>query len=422
MFDRAVHSSTEDAFRGDPHPASSSSLRRHRVSLGQNIQRGVYIAVMPDAAFRAIPFPDIERQRFDDMPAIIATLAGRIESVDDLKHLSVPGALVSQHGSKRAHADVGDCPCEAMIGNHASDVQVLNGDKVEAAHQACRKLVQEVLPLISDMLLESGDLDADSFPSSTSLTPSCHDPLQPSQFTKRSIKEPRVADHLAIGQCGNAVNTKINSYGATSFGQRFSRLVEAKRDEVSPGRFLGYRHRRGAASERSAPANAKMPETCNAQVSIRGVPFERATGIFGGLPAALLLKVRIPIYLIEKGAEGRLKMAEGLLDRNAGDLVEPGEIRSLFEISEHRRGLDIIDAHLILEPRINANAKHPVVDKAAGTEDTGEHRSLLFARVKTESVSKFHIHNIRLVTYECQPFGKGKGAALPRRIYYDHVA
>lgn len=65
----------------------------------------------------------------------------------------------------------------------------------------------------------------------------------------------------------------------------------------------------------------------------------------------------------EVAAEGGLQMAQSLLHRDAGHLIEPSVLRCLFERRQGRRGLVVTDPFLPQHPRVRAQAEHVVVSE-----------------------------------------------------------
>lgn len=414
MFDRVVHSSTGFAAAGSaPLSSYDPSLCSHRLSGGQDVHRGVHVTVMPCTAFGAIPLSDVQGQIINDMPAVETPLAGWEEAVHDFYFLAVPGALVINHAPEFTHADIGNCPGKTMVCQHPADVEIFDGDYIEAPHKTRRQLVQEIHSCIRDMLLKKSNPEANTLPPSTALLSSSHDTLESFQFAERTIKPARIVDLLSRGQSCEAADAEVDADFLSGLRQFLDLFVEAERNEIAPRRFLAYRNRRGFASERPAPTNLEPAETGDIQITIVCVPFEGTAGILCGLRPSLFLERRISAELIEEPSKGSLKVTKRLLDRNAGYIIQPSRILLLLHICEHGRGLTISYAFLFLIPGINAKAEKIVVDEAAGAEYAGKHGDLGFRGINAESAVQLHKIIYNIVTSTCQTLHQRKDGAPP---------
>jgi hypothetical protein len=84
--------------------------------------------------------------------------------------------------------------------------------------------------------------------------------------------------------------------------------------------------------------------------------------------------------------EARLEMAEGLLEWDGGDVVEPGPVRVLFERGQRGGGLHVADAFLPLVPGVGAQSQRPVVHEPGTPERAGEQHGLLGCGVEPVAI------------------------------------
>lgn len=418
MFNRLVHSSTRNAVtRAAPSPADFLSLRiGYGMSFRIYILCGVFISIMPHAAFGAIPFSDSQGQSFNDMPAVITPFRRGEEAVHHTQFLPVPGTFVGQHAAKSAHANIGKRTGKAMILHHAVNVQVLDGDKIKTPYQVRSDLVQIIRSTVSDVLLNAGNVQSCLLPSTASLGPAGKRLLSLSQFAQGLAEISHVGYVLPIGQRGKAIDAEINADALAGLRQGLNFFIKTERDEVFPGRFLDYRYRRGFTLKRPAPMDIKPAKTSNTKVAIVTIPLEGAAGVFSRLLTPLLFENWIFIFPVKKPTEGSLQMPEGLLNGDARCFVQPSCSFFLFQRSKQRRCFMVADALMFLEPCIDAKAEKIIVDKAARAKDAGRHGGLLFRWVKTIAVSDFHIYNLQHVTGIVKPYNKERsGVPLPAK-------
>ena len=97
-------------------------------------------------------------------------------------------------------------------------------------------------------------------------------------------------------------------------------------------------------------------------------------------------------------SEGGLKVAKRLLNRNAGNLIQPRKLFGLFKRRQHGRCFVVSDFFFSFKPSVSALAKHVVVCKASAPERPSKGNLLLRGWEKPERVGalNFHVsHHIR---------------------------
>ena len=416
---KLVHVSTECA-TGSRSSLSSylSSTRSHRVSLGHvYVFCCVLVSVVMCAAFGAVPFTNIERQVFNDVPTPRAQFTGREEAVNQLFGLSVPFAFVVNYLPKSPHANIENCAGETMVGGHASHVQIFNADHVEPPHKVSGKLVKSVGPAVSDVLMQASNFHALSLPSSTTPFASSKNALQSSQLGEITPKVARVCNAFTVRQGSKTAYPQVNTNRLPGLRQLFDFFIEAKSDKVPPGRFLDYRNRRGGTVEASAPLNVEATEAGNGEVLVDGTPLEGALGVLCGLPIALLLEGGILAELGPKSKECTLEMSERLLSRNTGHFIEPFGFLLFLQSGEHSGRLVVVNPLLFRSPCLGTNVQSPVIHVSAATEDAGKLLHLGAGWIEAISESCFHTISIHYVSDVVNTyFKKGEAAVPPLRL------
>jgi hypothetical protein len=381
------------------------------MSCRQNVYCRVFIPVVMGLALWAIPFSNGQGQTFGNESADVATFGTGEETVNDLQFLPVPHALVLCHTPERGHARIADGPCQAVIGNHAPDVQVFNGEYIEAANEGSRQLVKIVFATVGDMRLQSGYLDALTIPSTASFVPTGKNPLQPLQLGRIVAEMFRVCDSLPGGQCCQPVYSEVYTHNFSGLGDGVHLFVEAKRHEVTTGTVLGYRNRAGHACERPRPVNVHPANAGDVQVPIHGVPLESTPSVFSGLTTVLSLEGRIRTSLLEEILERSLKVTKGLLLRNAGCFSQPSNVFGVAVLCPLRTTGIVVDGLSAFEG-IGAETECPVVGMADATEDTGKFTRLGRCRIHAKSISHIHKNRLLYVRLVSQQ-QKERGTAIP---------
>jgi len=345
-------------------------------------------------ALRAIPFSNGQGQTLGHESTDVAAFAGRKETVNDLQFLSVPRAFVFYHAPERGQADIADGPRQTVIRYHAPDVQVFNGEYIEAANKGSRPFIKIVFATVGDMCMQSGYLDALTIPSPTSFVSTGKNPLQPLQLGRIVAEMFRICDSLPGGQCCQPVYSEVYTHNFAGLGDGIHLFVEAKRHEVTTGTVLGYRNRAGDACERPRPVNVHPANARDVQVPIHGVPLECTPSVFSGLTTVLSLEGRIRTSLLEEILERGLKMPKRLLLWNTGGLLQPRKVFGIAVLCPRRTTGIVVDGLSTFEG-IGAETECPVVGMADATEDTGKFTLLRRCRIHAKSIS--HLHKNRLL-------------------------
>ena len=114
---------------------------------------------------RAYPFP--HRQILCTRPLSTtggAELTGRKEPVYRDYLFPVPCCLILQLPPKFTPTCVGDCFRQLMVFDHVGRSQILNRNQIIVPHKAGRQFMENILPLVGDMLVQSCHLKSCFFP------------------------------------------------------------------------------------------------------------------------------------------------------------------------------------------------------------------------------------------------------------------
>lgn len=394
---RVVHGSTDAAStRLGAFRSHMSSPCSHGVSRRQNVQRRVFVAVVVCVALWAVPLAHGQRQRFEDVSASVAAFAGWEESVYPLERLPVPFAFVLEHLSNGAKGSVREASGQAVIADHASDVEVFNTDHIEVTHECCREFVQVICPGISDACVKLGDSQASTCSSLATLGPSCQDSLGPGELLLQSFAMPHVWDSGPVREGREATDAKIDTDGFPSFRQLLDLLIKNKGYEVSTRTVLGYRGRGRRACECSGPADLEPAELGKSQIAVLSIPLEGGPGVLGSLFAVFLLEAGVSSPFFEEVLKGCLKVAKGLLGRHARDISEPGMIVSLLQSGQCSRRSMIANGFAIAVT-VGSQAQSPVVDISATSENLVKQNLLLGCGITAEPVPELHMIRIARV-------------------------
>jgi hypothetical protein len=387
------------------------SLRRF------NILCCIFVAVVAGAALGAIPFTNVERQRFNNVPADRACFTGRVKAVNNLQGLPVPLTLVLNLPSKHPHPNIRYGAGKTVVGCHTAHIQVFNANYIKSPYKASGDLMQRVGARVGYMLMQAGNTNTGLVPTVTALLSSRQPFLQPRQFGQITPKIARVCNSLPVAERGQSIHTQINTDNLTGFWQLGGWLIEAERHIVPPGRFLDYRNRCGGACKISAPMYVQSAKAGENKVFVGRIPPKCLSGVFGRLPVSFLFEGRIlaaPRPEIEKCS---LKVAQSLLGGNTRYFRKPYSIRLFFQSSEHSRRFGVANSLLLGTPRLRTKSQRPIVYISHASKYARKCYSLLGSRIETETISCFHTNKIYCVSSVCNIYFQKVAAAMTTPLY-----
>jgi len=388
------------------------STRRNRVSHGQNIFRGIFVAIMFCIAFWAVPVADAEIHFGNSESAGTACLAARKPAVNLCDRLSITLNFVFQHLNCSSNRRIRNTFGQTVVVNHTSNIKILNKNIVKSSDNICCDFIEMILTTIGNVRVDSGNFKSLPIPSTTAFLASGEDFLCFRKLFLVKTSVTHIWDMLAIRESCESRNTKVNSNILSRFWNCRKLFVKAECDEISTSTVLGYRNRAWRAFELSAPANSQSSEFGYMEIFILNIPFEGRCSIFSRLFAMLRFEGWVLSLFLEKFIICRLKVPKCLLSWDATNFVKPRELFLLFEGSKSRRRFMISDL-LSVSKCIGAKSKSPVIDESCATKCSGEVVALGFAWIESESISCLHTNNISHVIVIVKNFLRKDWRFLP---------
>lgn len=396
-------------------PRGSVLLSEQRQADSLDVSCGIDVPVVDGATFRAGPASDGQRQGRQGMAAVRAALAARLKARDRQQIPFLPLGLVGQHPAKLGPGRIADASGEASVLHHAAHVQVFHEDRLVFANNAGGYLVQIVTPRIGDAGMTPGGFrpvflhvvrGRQPHSLGNGLAGVAHGdfdrlrlagvaPLVTGQSPLLRGKQARVGDFLPGGKGRQVMQADVDTDGRVRRwrGERF--FLEQQGDEVASRRIAAHRDAGGfTLRQRPAPADVQRRVLLGqrqARRAVLGAPEHEAVRHVGrGLGAVLALVGGIPAALLEESGEAQLKMAQRLLQGDAGDLLEPGEIRVFLQQGQGGGDLVVAQGEMLVEPCVALEPQTPIVDVARATEGLGKLGRLLSQRIEAEAVGAFN--------------------------------
>lgn len=403
MQSRLVNASTGTAFTiQGSHGSYTPSTSSHRLSDGQDVLRGVLVAVVMCAAFFAVKFADIQRHLFVNVPTSRAALATGKESVSESKLFSVPSALVFEHAPELAEGCTEKVLGEFWIPNHTRDVQVLYSDHVESTHEISREFIQGILSSIGDLLIQSRDLDPLPIPALASFYATRHDALKSGEFISIDGGMSRIWNPFAITERCESVDPKVDPDFLSGLSERLLFFVKHETHEVLTSAVLGYRNRSGDTRKISTPADSEMAELRDAKAFVDWIPGESSRAVLYTLWLPFGSKYWTPTFIFKKFHVSALELSKGLLLRDAGRFKEPREFWIAPMFCPRPTTLIVIYRHSGFKS-IYSNLKSEVICMSCTSKLFFELTLLATSWIKSIWISDLHWCNLSLNTKEINP-------------------
>ena len=118
---------------------------------------------MVSSTLGTLPFTDIKRHLFDNMPTRVASFGTRKPSVNFDKSSSVPTTLVIQLSNQFTPPTIGNSKSEFVVFNHILNSQRLNGNHLIFAYQTSRQFMQEIFSRIRYFKVNFSNLNSRLF-------------------------------------------------------------------------------------------------------------------------------------------------------------------------------------------------------------------------------------------------------------------
>lgn len=337
------------------------SMRRNGQPDRLYVRGRIVVPVVMHAASGAIPILDAKHYGAVDVTAGRAHLAARKPAVDLHDLAPVALGLGLQQPGKHPDSGVRNAAREAVVFDHSAQVQILNADCVEVLHHVGSELVRRVHSGVSDFGVQLGDGPNSMLAPIATLGLARQSALQERHALGVSVPVFRVGNSLASGQRGKPVQPEVNPDSLASCRELHRINLDNERSEVA-ARGITHDSQAGCVQNGVArPLDLDVADLCQRQSVRFNIQLESAFGVLHALRAVLSLKARVAGALLKKVLVGGLQVAQALLHRHAGNIVQPGDIRLSLELGQGGACLCVADALAVLEPDA-AQVQRPVVN------------------------------------------------------------
>jgi hypothetical protein len=364
---------------------------------------------MPGAAGWTLPVAGAHAERGQPVPARRAGLAGGIPAVDHHQASTGPLGLVGQHRPEGAPTGVRYGLRQRSIADQAPYVKVLDDDHVVVADQARACTVQEVSAGRPHLPVRAGNLRSSLTPVGRPPPLASHASLVTGQIGRSALQVPRIGDAPAVTDHGEVDQAKINADRPASLRQRRRGghlHVEAHIPAATwvAGDGDAGRGERGRVDVRPGPHQPQRAAGLG-QPQPPVPPAKRAAGVVGNLPAATRLEPRVAGPAGEECSERGVLMAQGLLQRYRGHLVEPSQLGRPLHRGQSCVGLPVGGAAPLSCPAGAAGGQGPVPHHPHTSEGAVQDGRLIGVRVGPALVRSPHTWIL--------PKGCDMGIAIP---------
>ena len=373
------------------------STGSHREPRGQDIARSVYVAIVLCLAGWTRPVTYAERKPIEDVSTARALLAARMEPIDLQEVTPVPSALVFELPKQLSPTSVRDHTGHRAISHHVGNAEVFDDDHLVFANESSAQLVRIVQPSIGSTSVVTSKLQTIFVPVLGSFLFSGETARESFLARQQPLVMPTVRNLLAGTERRESRDADIDTDRGLQCRQGLNVGVLAEQRDVPAASGIETDRDRGGRDvgrERPTPTDVeRLVHLRKRQRLSFGVPTEGAPSELSASATALTFEGWIGCPFLEEVGVGRLKMSEGLLDRNAGHLVEEGK-RGLFLPFGERSTLGkVSDRLLALGPGVPAFGDGLVTDEANASKGTAEQRRLIRQWVSTESIaSQRHVN------------------------------
>ena len=346
---------------------TGSTGRNDRKSCGLDITSCILVSVVLCLACRTSPAAHVEGKFLDDVATSGTCLAAGVEAVDLHELPAVPDTLVRQKGQEHTPSCVRDDSGEAVVADHPSDVQILDDDHLVFANESSGEFLHLVAATVGHLGVETSELDSSLVPVAASFLLSVERTRKAPLALHLSGVVLEVGDLLSGGERGQGVDAEVDTDGGLELGQRAHGLVLAEQGHVPAlGGVQGYRgaRRLGAFWEWPGPADVERGvHLGQRQLTVREA--KSTASKLGRTTGALLLEAGVLRPLGEEIGVGGLKVAQRLLNGNAGHLVEKSKLGILLPRGERSALSRVTDGFLARGPGFRTFMQRSVVDQAA---------------------------------------------------------
>ncbi len=244
----------------------------------------------------------------------------------------IPGGFVLQLAHKLTPSDITDGLCQSVVLHHMLDLKTLDADRLVLTNDASRKLVLIVTASISNARMHARDL-VPGF--GTVLGPLFllgQATLGTRQLLFILVEELGIANGLPRREDHHGLQAQVQSHLLVHLRQGLDVLFHQDGDKVAVGRVFGDGHGPGLRAwwQWAAPVDSEGRLHLGKR-EVLAIPLESRCSIGCGLLSLLFLEGGILGASCKEIAKGAIQMTQGLLERHAGDLIQPRGL--LFEES-----------------------------------------------------------------------------------------
>src|SRR5260370_28888620 len=349
------------------------------------------------------PEPDIEREGVKNMPTVGTALGGRIPLVNLDEGASIPLRFIFQLTDKLTPTYVTKGFREVMVLYHVLNRETLDTDHLVLVNNARRELVLIITTTISNASVDTCHTDASLGPILTAFFLLGMAALARGQAFLVFTEELRVADMLPIRGDNQTLQAQIKPYHLVHHGKRLDVLLDEDTDEVTSTAIFGD----GNSSRLAFLGQGTTPMNVEGFIHLgKGklfpVPFEGRADVGRCLWTLLAMEVRVLGTAFKEVLVSSVQMAQGLLNGDSSNLIQPGIFRLLLKGGETSRGLTVVDAFLPLIVGITPQSKCPVVDETRTAEGASKYLLLLVGWVYSILISAFLFHILYCSTYRVE--------------------
>jgi hypothetical protein len=371
----------------------------HRVPHGENISRGVFVPIMDGPAVTG-PLANGKRHVSLQRAADRAHLARRKPAVDFDDSLAVHSGLSFNRPNGHADTGIAQAAGQAVVLDHAAQIQVFNTDRVESLDQVPGQFGGRVLARIGDLFMQFRYLLFLAAIPVRAFLFARQGLLLPLQSPLVAVHVFRISNALPVGQGGQSADAEIDTHRFARCRQGGGMYVQHHGDNVAAGWLADHGNGSRLTRDRPGPLDPQWAELGQQQPLGSDLEAKRRPGVFRRLFAVLAFEGGVAGALLKEVSKRRLEMAQRLLGRHAGGFVQPSRFRLPLQRGQRRAGLAVVHPLATLE-RLGALLQAPVVDVSDATERASKLLGLRIGRVATERPTLFHgLHfNIAL----CKP-------------------
>lgn len=376
----------------------------------KNVLGRVEVPVVPGAAGRASPCPGRQVEPVEQVPAVRAGLRGRVPAVDHSEGASGAFGLVFEHAPKLAPCRVTDRFGEPAVFHHVRNREVFDGDQVVVADDPGGGLVEEVGAGVADLAMRGGDFGLGFAPVGRALLAVRHAPLVAGEIAGLALQMSQIGDALPIARDREVLDAQIDADLAA--GHRLGVRIggfDGEGPEPAAVRVAGDDDR--GRVESGEVDLAEGPHECQWRRGLRQAQLafahaKRRARVVRGLARIAILESRVLGPSSEEVREGAVLVAQDLLQRHAGDLVQEGEVLGLLPSGQCRIGFAVGGAFAVRMPGVVALGQRLVPHQPHTAERAGQHARLFVVRVSPALVRRSHTLCLTERTFMCKPWGR----------------